>query len=236
MNISNLNTRFMQRVVNVAFLLLVAGLLTAGVSGTTLFHASDGSDGMYGTQYPTSRVGTDPFVGEIAVFPYNFAPRGWAACNGQLLPISQNQALFSLLGTMYGGDGRTTFALPDLRGRVVVHNGTGPGLSNYRIGAKGGAESHTLNLAQLPAHSHNAAAKQGTAMAPASSGGGRAGGLTKPTAMNASSGAAFSAQSAGGDVTLSVESAGNGQAVNHMQPYLTVGYYIALQGVFPSRN
>ena len=103
--------------------------------------------------YP-SRSGIEPFIGEIAMFGGNFAPRGWAYCNGQLLAISNNDALFSLLGTIYGGDGRTTFALPDLRGRVPMHWGNGPGLSDYRIGQKSGSETTTLNVLQLPAHNH----------------------------------------------------------------------------------
>jgi len=98
----------------------------------------------------------DPFLAQITMFGGNFAPRGWAYCDGQLIAISQNSALFSLLGTTYGGDGRTTFALPDLRGRVPIHAGTGPGLSTYRLGARGGTETVTLNTLQIPSHSHAA--------------------------------------------------------------------------------
>jgi len=101
-----------------------------------------------------SRNGLEPFIAEIIMFGGNFAPRGWAFCDGQLLPIAQNQALFSILGTTYGGDGRTTFALPDLRGRTAIHPGTGPGLSNRRLGERGGAETNTLTLPQLPTHTH----------------------------------------------------------------------------------
>lgn len=97
----------------------------------------------------------DPFIGQIVLFAGNFAPRGWAFCEGQLLPISQNSALFSILGTTYGGDGRTTFALPDLRGRVAIQPGRGPGLSDYRLGAKGGEEHVTLNISQIPNHNHH---------------------------------------------------------------------------------
>ena len=97
-----------------------------------------------------------PFIGQITLFAGNFAPRGWAFCNGQLLSIAQNTALFSILGTTYGGNGQTTFALPDLRGRVPVHAGQGPGLSNYDLGQQGGAESVTLTTAQMPAHTHPA--------------------------------------------------------------------------------
>jgi len=101
-----------------------------------------------------SRNGIEPFIAEIIMFGGNFAPRGWAFCDGQLLPIAQNQALFSILGTTYGGDGRTTFALPDLRGRTAIHPGTGPGLSNRRLGERGGSETNTLTLPQLPNHTH----------------------------------------------------------------------------------
>src|SRR3954463_11082121 len=96
----------------------------------------------------------EPFLGEICLYPYNFAPRGWALCNGQILPISQNTALFSLLGTTYGGNGVTTFALPDLRGRVPVSWGQGPGLSSYQLGEVGGSENETLLITQVPAHQH----------------------------------------------------------------------------------
>ena len=105
----------------------------------------------------------DPFIGEIIMFAGNFAPRGWALCDGQLLSIAQNSALFSILGTTYGGDGRTTFGLPDLRGRVAVHEGTGPGLPNIRLGQKGGAVNHTLTQGQLPPHTHTVACSGGAA-------------------------------------------------------------------------
>ena len=97
---------------------------------------------------------SEPFLAEIRIVAFNFAPRGWATCDGQLLPISQNQALFSLVGTMYGGDGRTTFGVPDLRGRVPIHRGTGPGLTPRTQGQSGGSETNVLNVNQLPAHSH----------------------------------------------------------------------------------
>ncbi|MEM8909888.1 MAG: tail fiber protein, partial [Bacteroidota bacterium] len=96
----------------------------------------------------------EPFIGQIMMFGGNFAPRGWALCNGQLMPISQNQALFSLLGTTYGGDGRTTFALPDLRGRAAMHAGHGPGLTDRRLGQRSGTETNTMNTLQMPSHSH----------------------------------------------------------------------------------
>ncbi len=172
----------------------------------------------------------DPFIAEIKLFGGNFAPRGWALCQGQLLPISQNQALFSILGTMYGGDGRTTFALPDLRGRVALSSGQGPGLSNYAEGHKGGAEQVTLNTNQIPAHNHGLHANE------------------KAATTNAPAGAALANTrgrdwdyDSSGDVntTLSDKSIGHtggGQSHENRQPYLAVNYIIALEGVFPSRN
>src|SRR5262245_44407760 len=103
----------------------------------------------------------DPFIGQLMLVPYNFAPRGWALCNGQILPIAQNTALFSLLGTTYGGNGQTTFALPDLRGRVPISSGQGPGLSNYDLGEVGGVETVTLTTTQMPAHGHPVSANSG---------------------------------------------------------------------------
>src|SRR6266536_3909865 len=105
----------------------------------------------------------EPFLSEIRIFSFNFAPKGWAMCNGQLLPINQNQALFSLLGTTYGGNGQTTFALPDLRGRVPIHFGQGQGLPNYNLGERGGEETHTLSSLELAQHSHTASASSNTA-------------------------------------------------------------------------
>lgn len=175
----------------------------------------------------------DPFIGQIVMFAGNFAPRGWALCDGQLLPISQYSALFSILGTTYGGDGRSTFALPDLRGRVAIHPGNGPGLSAYKLGQKGGAETQTLTTAQLPSHSHTIHANSGPGTsATASNGSTIAGhGTTAPPAGN------FTSQAP--NVALSPQSASNtggGQPVDIRQPYLTVNFIIALQGVYPSRS
>ncbi len=175
---------------------------------------------------------SEPFVGQIYLVGYNFAQRGFAFCDGQLLPISQNTALFSLLGTMYGGDGRSTFGLPDLRGRCAVGMGNGPGLSSYRIGQKGGEETTTLTVNEMPSHNHN---MQGT---------NQIGNLTGP-------GSDLLAKTEGlaGDprlyhdgppnVTmdpLAITNTGGGQAHNTMQPYLVLNYEIALTGVFPSRS
>ena len=175
----------------------------------------------------------DQFIAEIRRFPFFFAPKGWALCNGQLLPISQNTALFSLLGTTYGGDGKSTFALPDLQGRTPLQPGWGPGLSQYFQGEMGGSETVTLLESEMPAHSHPL---QATAV-PAGSNlpaGDRV--LARSVGGNAYaaplSGAAPSAvQAAPGMLAPS----GGSTPHNNMQPYLTVSYCIALQGVFPQR-
>jgi len=170
----------------------------------------------------------DPYLGEIRMFAGNFAPRGWAFCEGQLLPISQNTALFSLLGTTYGGDGRTTFALPDLRGRVPIHAAQGPGLSNRNLGEKGGEETHILTTNEIPSHTHQL----------------RGDSLVASTDMPTNS---APARNAGGipsygdtpDIDMSgaaIQFTGGGQGHNTMQPYLAVNFIIALQGIFPSRN
>lgn len=170
---------------------------------------------------------SQPFVGEIKMFGGNFAPRAYALCDGQLMVISTNSALFSLLGTIYGGDGRTTFALPDLRGRVPVHQGHGPGLSERRIGSKGGQERVTLTTNQLPSHEHvfsgsSAPADQdlpaGHVLATLGASAYAPGGFTKPLSWAA------------------VSSAGGSQAHDNIQPTLAVHFIIALFGIYPSRN
>jgi len=171
----------------------------------------------------------EPLIGEIKMFGGNFAPRGWALCDGQLLAISQNNALFSILGTTYGGDGRTTFGLPDLRGRTPIHAGNGPGLTTRRLGAKSGSETNTLLVGDLPSHSHtiNAVMEDGNQSLPT-------GNLPAGTKLLDTE-----YSDAGGNTTMNaamVNSTGNGTAVNNMQPYLTVNYIIALVGIFPSRN
>lgn len=168
--------------------------------------------------------GLEPWLGEIAMFAANFPPKGWAFCNGQLLPINQNQALFSLLGTTYGGNGVTSFALPDLRGRVPLHQGTAPGFGTYFLGSPLGATTATITTGDLPAHTHVARATSapGTAVLPAGGypahGAAPAFGTTADVAMH--SGA--------------IGSAGSSQPHTNMQPYLAVSYIIALQGVYPS--
>ncbi|OYP36007.1 phage tail protein [Rhodopirellula sp. MGV] len=179
---------------------------------------------------------SEPFLGEIRSFGFNFAPRGWAHCDGQLLPISQNTALFSLLGTIYGGDGRTTFALPDLRGRVGIHMGNGPGLPSYSIGNRGGAVEVTLNNAQIPSHSHTADVRCQSAVA--------AGHQNTPVGATwatdaGSSGATYSTVAPNESMlegTVQISSTGGSQGHQNMQPYLTTNWCIALVGLFPSRS
>ncbi len=165
----------------------------------------------------------EPFLGEIRLMPFNFAPQGWAQCNGQLLPINQNQALFSLLGTMYGGDGRVNFALPDLRGRVPIHMGSG-----HTQGERGGEQGHTLSIAELPTHTHafNATSAAGTAPVPAAAY--LAASPDQPYAGTDGNLAALN--------TASISSTGGSQAHPNMQPYLALNFCIALQGIFPSQN
>ena len=169
----------------------------------------------------------EPFVGEIRIFAGSFAPTGWALCDGQLMPIAQNTALFMLLGNAYGGNGQNTFALPDLRGRVPVQSGQGPGLTPRLRGEAPGAETHTLSVAEIPAHAHplGASAANGNSDAPA-------GGVM------ARSPAAVPQYAANADATLAasaVSPTGGSQPHNNMQPYLTLNFIIALQGIFPSR-
>ena len=169
----------------------------------------------------------EPFLGEIALYPYNFAPRGWAFCQGQILPISQNTALFSLLGTTYGGNGQTTFALPDLRGRVAVSSGQGPGLSSYVLGEVTGVEAVTLTQAQIPIHSHTGACVDDDAT------------VAIPTgALPANIGAkGYSKAAPNGQMAVNMIGGGGGNQPHEIiQPLLTLNYCIALEGIFPSRN
>jgi microcystin-dependent protein len=179
----------------------------------------------------------DPFIGQIMMFGGNFAPRGWAFCNGQLLSIAQNTALFSILGTIYGGDGRTTFGLPELRGRVAVHSGnsTGPGLTNRRIGERGGSQTNTLNVTQLPAHNHNVQlAAEGNIATEANP-------TNNMLAVPIGGEKIYAPDDTAAEVVMNSKSirqsnVGNNQPVNNMQPYTAVNYIIALIGTFPSRN
>ena len=165
---------------------------------------------------------SEPFLAEIRMVGFNFAPRGWAFCDGQILPINQNQSLYSLLGTTYGGDGRTTFALPDLRGRVPIHVSSG-----RRLGSKSGEETHTLSANEMPTHKHAFQASSATATTNTASGSYLSDSApneiyNNTDSVNMHAGAIFNV--------------GGGQAHNNMQPYLAVNFCIALQGLFPSRN
>ncbi|MCY1078456.1 phage tail protein [Archangium lansingense] len=171
-----------------------------------------------------------PFIGQIVMFAGNFAPRGWAFCQGQILPIAQNQALFSILGTTYGGNGQTTFALPDLRGRYPMQPGQGPGLSPRTLGEQGGSETVTLIANQMPAHNHtiNVSSQDGDTETPV--------------------GTVLAADSTGGNLNYrgapidgtmnpaAIGIAGGSQPHNNMSPFLCVNFIIALEGVYPSRN
>src|SRR3954447_11939499 len=171
---------------------------------------------------------TDPFLGEIRLFPYTFAPQGWALCNGQIMSISQNTALFSLIGTIYGGNGQTTFALPDLRGRVAVSSGQGPGLSTYDVGQTGGLESVLLAESQMPSHNHEMAVNGATS------------GSEKPNNRylgRASNGTAYAGTSNGRTLNPNaVARSGGGQPHENRPPHLTLNYCIALEGIFPARD
>lgn len=173
----------------------------------------------------------EPFLAEVRIVGFNFPPRGWAQCDGQILPINQNQSLYSLLGTTYGGDGRTSFALPDLRGRVPIHVGQAPGQSgNYTAGAKGGEENHTLSVQEMPSHTHQplqATNTDGSAQAPA-------GNILARTVSLAYE---SNASTIGPNIQPgTVSSVGGGQAHANEMPYIALNFIIALQGLFPSRN
>jgi microcystin-dependent protein len=173
---------------------------------------------------------SDPFLGEIRMVGFNFAPRGWALCNGQILSIAQNSALFALLGTQYGGDGRTTFALPNLQSRVPMHWGTGAGLSPRTIGERAGAENVTLIPNQMPAHTHAAqcSSLKGNTNSPAGKVWSKDAGVQSAT---------YTSNAPDGPMAASaISTAGGNQPHDNMPPYLCVTFVIALQGIFPSRS
>jgi microcystin-dependent protein len=170
---------------------------------------------------------SNPFVGEIRIFAGNFAPSGWAFCDGRLVPIAENDALFNLIGTIYGGDGQVTFGLPDLRGRVPLHAGSGPGLSTLILGEMAGVENVTLTVSQLPQHSHFAGAAT------------RAGELAQPAgAVPAVLGdvAGYGAGANQPMAAAAVQNAGSGQPHDNLPPYICLSFIIALYGIFPPRN
>jgi microcystin-dependent protein len=175
---------------------------------------------------------SDQFVAEIRIFPFNFAPTGWAFCDGQLMPISQNTALFSLLGTTYGGDGKSTFALPDMQGNVPMQPGQGQGLSLRDLGELSGSESVTLLTSEMPVHAHGvgrAITVQGNSITPVNS-------VWAQSAAGRGNAALYKDGAATGQVNPnSLNVAGGGLPHNNMQPYLTLNFCIALQGIFPQR-
>ncbi len=172
----------------------------------------------------------DPFVAEIRIFPFNFPPKGWAWCDGQLLPLSQNTALFSLLGTTYGGNGKSNFALPDLQGRAPMHPGQGPGLSLHDLGETGGSETVSLLESEIPSHTHALQATTIPGDSPTPTNGAFAR-IIGATPYLPPAGAPLTAMSPG-----ALAPAGGDQPHNNMQPYLTFYFNIALQGVFPPRT
>lgn len=175
---------------------------------------------------------SEPFIGQIKMFAGNFAPRSFALCDGQLLAISQNDALFSLLGVIYGGDGRTTFALPDMRGRIPIHQGRGPGLSERKLGLKTGSENVTLTINQMPNHTHTAMASADPANSDTLAG--------KVLAKGTEENDKFYVEADGATmqplINGVVENNGGGQDHTNMMPFQTINFIIALQGLYPSRN
>jgi len=169
----------------------------------------------------------DPFLGQISIFSFAFAPKGWAFCNGQILSIAQNTALFALLGTTYGGDGVTTFALPNLQTRDAVSQGQGPGLSNYTLGQTGGEAGHSLTGQEMPSHTHGAATASDTSqMSP----------QAHYWAPNTQTNATYASSGGGAMAPNAVGLSGNGLPHPNVQPNLSLNFCIALVGVFPSRN
>src|SRR4051795_1824134 len=170
----------------------------------------------------------DPFVAEIRIFPFNFAPKGWAFCDGQILPLSQNTALFSLLGTTYGGDGKSNFALPNMQGNVPMHPGQGPGLSLHNLGETGGSDTVSLLESEIPSHSHTVSASLAD------------GNAQSPDGQKLATGIGIGDYAAPGSITQlspnALAPAGGSQPHNNLQPYLTLNFNIALQGVYPPRS
>ena len=186
----------------------------------------------------------DPFIGQIIMFGGNFAPRGWSFCDGQLLPISQYSALFSILGTYYGGDGRSTFALPDMRGRLSIHDGSGPGpgLSNFSLGQQGGNETTTLSINNLPSHSHTAVMNNtlgigaSTGTSDTDDPDGAVMGSGTQVFHSGAADVMMGATSIDGSFTVANANTGGSQGFSNKMPSLVVNYIIAMVGTYPSRN
>lgn len=200
------------------------------------------------TAVSQTALADDPFIGEVKMFGGTFAPRGYALCNGTLISISSNTALFSIIGTLYGGDGRTTMGLPDLRGRVAIHPGSGPGLSSYSLGQRGGLETVTLSAKQMPTHTHTATtALTVSATLKADSGSGDSDApagkvLARKSRTKIYSGDApnvnmhANAIEVSASASTTVNNTGGSQSHENRMPYLAINYIIALQGLYPSRN
>lgn len=207
---------------------VLAAALSLGAAGSPAAHA----------------CGLEPFLGEICIVPYNFAPRNYAFTNGQILSIAQNSALFALLGTTYGGNGTTTFALPDTRGRVIVGAGQGPGTSMYVLGQMGGAENVTLSVNQMPAHTHSATTNVSAKARASSMEGNQDSPSGKTWALKSRAGlysntapdVDMAAGAVDASASTSVGITGGNQPFSILQPYLVLNPIIALQGIFPSRN
>ncbi len=181
---------------------------------------------------------SDPYVGEIRMFAGNFAPRSWAFCDGQLLQVSQNNSLFSLFGTIYGGDGRTTFGLPELRGRVPIHYGSGPGLTPRKLGAKGGTENETLSINTMPSHSHTwqASSQPPTESRPAGNVTASAIAVGDPYADAPSALPGPATNRLADGAIPAITKVGGGQSHANVQPFQCIYYIVSLQGVYPSRT
>ncbi|GAC1604092.1 MAG: tail fiber protein [Hymenobacter sp.] len=200
---------------------LLAGTVLAGPLQALLGRATPAAAS------PLTGGGDSPFVGEIILAGFSFAPKGYARCDGQLLSISQNTALFSLLGTYYGGDGKSNFTLPNLNGCVPVGTGQGPGLSLYDLGQTGGVATYTLQTAEIPAHTHSVALTYSTALGTTGSPGG---------AYLASNGSGLAQYDTTNTGRMATGDTGTAQPHNNLQPYLVLSYYIALQGIYPPRT
>jgi microcystin-dependent protein len=170
-------------------------------------------------------MAAEPLLGEIIMFGGTFAPRGWALCNGQLLAIGDNSSLFALLGTTYGGDGRTTFGLPDLRGRMPLHQGSGPGLTQRNLGQRNGTENHTLSIPEMPSHGHSIGVSSAVGNAK----------MPNDNLLAQSNDGENNFTTGEADGEMTTENLGGGQGHNNMPPFLAVNFIIALVGVFPSR-